>query len=577
MKESSGAGPGDRPPRPGLSSKSWQILRFGALAVAAAVALAVMLASGLGPGSSPTDTGAAGPTFNQPAALDAQVDEAGLMWSGGIWAVQGSYLLTSTDNGATWQAGTFPATAFSSAGRPVFVLDQKHAWTVAPGVPAGGAGGSAPAGSAASVQLTVDRTADGGRTWLESTVTGAFDCGSATLSFVDASNGYLMCAEAATAGGGQGGSGPVLGSGTVLRTGDGGASWAIEATAPGLGSAFTASDATTLWSAPDYESSRLAGASLSVSRDGGRTWSGVDLPELAAIPRGTDVGTAAGPVFWDALDGAFAMTVFSNGSGNPPAIWFYRTVDGGTSWTLTKRAVLSPVTDQVPQVVVGREWAAISLDGFAGLTASADFGSSWTQIAWSGMPANSPPTWLDFTDADHAAALVFAAPGTYALMLSSDGGATWQAAGFGDARAQVTANPALDSAAAAAVAERFQTMAFKDPPTAWNLLSSYSQRAFGGEGAFETAESALGKSVNYTGYQFGQPDDSGYLFSQTRLGTPLWTDLNTFSVITRAWIVVVTIGGSSETLVAAPLSATGEWRIWIASMPGAGVSPSGGS
>src|SRR5450759_1719173 len=102
------------------------------------------------------------------------------------------------------------------------------------------------------------------------------------------------------------------GSGTVLRTEDGGASWSVAGRAVGLGPAFTTSDATTLWSAPDPSSSALTGAALYVSRDAGTTWSAIDLAGLPAAPYlpMTDVGIPAGPVFWDESNGALEVNVF---------------------------------------------------------------------------------------------------------------------------------------------------------------------------------------------------------------------------------------------------------------------------
>ena len=73
---------------------------------------------------------------------------------------------------------------------------------------------------------------------------------------------------------------------------------------------FTTSDANTLWSAPDYTSSTYSGVALAVSRDAGLTWSTVGLPDLAAVPADANVAVAAGPVFWDAADGAIAVGVF---------------------------------------------------------------------------------------------------------------------------------------------------------------------------------------------------------------------------------------------------------------------------
>ena len=584
----------------------WRTLRLAVILVGSAVLVAILVLPRSGKAVPASGTGSPGPTFNVPAALNAQVDEAGLMRSGGIWAVQGSYLLTSTDDGETWRAGSFPAPGGQVAASTVFVLDPDHAWAIESGpirgsAPTGSAPtasptpGSAPTGSAPTAGTTpagttpagqpfvVDRTRDGGRTWQQTAVSGGFRCDTATLSFVDADHGFVMCSFGST----SGPSGPnnevrteaTKGSGTVLRTDDGGATWSLAGGATGLGSGFTASDANTLWSAPDYDSSWLTGAALHVSRDAGLTWSTVDLPDLPAepAPANAEVVVAAGPAFWDASDGAIAVGVSVNGSGNSPAAWFYRTSDGGRSWTLVKHPSQNPMTgipNPVPAALVGRAWAVVgtNTNGPFGLTVSSDFGASWTDVPGVGMPENGAFEWVDFADKDHAIATVNALPtSSYArvLMLSSDGGRTWHPADFGNARANVPANSSLDPVAAGNIVDDFETMAIKDPSTAWNMLSSYSQRAFGGEPAFASEETALGKRVDYA-YQLSQPTRPSDLSSESSLGPTVWADLNTFADLSRTYVVVVTFPGTSEppeTVVAAPLSATGEWRVWMVALP----------
>ena len=464
----------------------------------AAVLLAVLVLPRLGQVVGP----AAQASFDPAAAMAASADQAGLMRSGGIWAVAGPYLLTSTDNGASWRAGDIPAGA-----SPVFVLDPDHAWTIT-----SSSGSSYAENSNVSPtvwNLVVVRTSDGGGTWLQTTVSGDFSCGTATFSFVDADHGFLMCANF------PGPTASTKGSGTLLRTVDGGATWQVMSHADGLGSMFTASDANTLWSAEDYESSSLDGVALHVSRDAGATWSTVDLPGLASLPigpipgsaaAGEQVGVGGGPTFVDASHGAFAVLILPVGSTDQPTVWFYRTSDAGRSWTLVKKPtrignVYSPIA------MVGREWAIIGTNAVTGLTVSGDSGASWTDVPGYGLPDDSQVAnvfdWVDFTDRDHAAAVVSygygdSIPG--ALMLSSDGGRTWSPADFGDARAKVPAYPVLDPGTARGTVELFEMLARRDPQSqyaatdtqlAWRMLSPYSQRSFGSESAFEAAEGAL--------------------------------------------------------------------------------------
>jgi photosystem II stability/assembly factor-like uncharacterized protein len=554
--------------RPSPRILLWGSLRLAATLAAAAVLLAVLVLSRFNGGvvEPGTATGSPGPTFNLAAALNAQVDEAGPMRTGGIWAVQGSYLLTSIDNGASWRAGTFPSAGGATSFETAYVLDQDHAWALTSDNPNGGLASPAVPG-------TVSRTSDGGKTWQSTPISGDFDCPRASLSFVSAERGFIMCAVPST----PGPTGPLAqsllsakqGSGTVLATADGGARWSVAGSSLGLSERFTASDANTLWSVPDTISSELTGVRLYVSRNAGVTWSAVDLPGLASVPANTEVGVQAGPVFWDASDGAVAVSVDQCCSIDTIAIWFYRTSDAGKTWTVVKQPRHYPLDPLLgDNATAGRVWATIGDGGLFNMTVSSDYGASWTDVPGFGMPDNTSFLTVDLIDKDHGIATVFASQGTRALMLTADGGRTWHAADFGDARAKVSSTSA-DPTASTNVAESYETMADKDPPTAWNMLSAYSQTAFGSESAFATAEAALGKRTNYI-YRLGDPTQGAGALSQQGLGPGVLNDLTRTADVSRAYVIVVTFPGTSEppqTLVIAPLSATGDWRVWVVTMP----------
>jgi hypothetical protein len=553
----------------------WGTVRLVATLAAATVLLAVVVLPRLGGGVVGPGAGTAspGPTFDQSAALKAQVDEAGVMRTGGIWAVEGSYFLTSTDNGASWHAGTFPSPGGIVSAEQVFVLDPDHAWAITSNGMNGGLASPALPGEL----FVVNRTSDGGQTWQSVTVSGDYRCDTATLSFVDAHRGFIMCSYGSTSGP-NGSNNEVRteatkGAGTVLRTDDGGATWSVAGSAIGLGSQFTASDSQTLWSAPDANSSDLTGPTLYVSRDGGVTWTAIDLPGMYTDPIPGPVGVSVddGPTFWDANDGAIAIGVHVAGTSTEPGVWFYRTGDGGRSWALVKEPtkVAFPPGFEL-SAVVGSQWAVIdpAASGLYGLTRSSDFGATWTNASGFGMPYNSAFLSLDLIDRYHGVATVFVSAGTRALMLTSDGGQTWHAADFGSARTNVSSTSA-DPSAAKALANNFAVMADKDPQTAWNMLSAYSQKAFGSESAFGTAEAALFARTNYA-YQVGDPTQSAAALNQQNLGSAVLDDLTSTADRSRAWVVEVTFPGTpepSETLAIAPLSTTGEWRIWVTPIP----------
>jgi len=220
----------DETRRPRPRRLVWGSLRLAATLAAAAVLVAVLVLPRLGGqvgGQVEGPVPLAGPTFDLPAALSAQVDEAGLMRTGGIWAVQGSYFLTSTDNGATWRAGSFPSPSETVPLGEIFVLDQDHAWVIE----SNWVNGSLATPSVPGGLFVLDRTANGGRTWQSTTVSGDSGCDRTTMSFVDTNHGFIMCSTPSTAGP----NGPnnqtitqaIKGSGAVLRTDDGGATWSV--------------------------------------------------------------------------------------------------------------------------------------------------------------------------------------------------------------------------------------------------------------------------------------------------------------------------------------------------------------
>ena len=137
-----------------------------------------------------------------------------------------------------------------------------------------------------------------GYIWQKASIADAA-CRIADLAFADANRGFLLCLAA-----------DVSDPDSIYRTDDGGATWSLAGRASALGAVFAVSDAETLWSAPAFDASGTGGVFLSVSRDAGATWSRASLPEADSLGRpGSGGSTAAGPVFWDASNGAFAVAV----------------------------------------------------------------------------------------------------------------------------------------------------------------------------------------------------------------------------------------------------------------------------
>ncbi len=535
----------------------WGGLKVAATVVLAMVLLAVLVRPRVGPDTGPV----AGPTYDPGAAEHATGGAAGLMRNGGVWVSAGPYLLTSTDNGSSWRAMARPIQDVYALWSP-FVLDPDHAWIAGLG--------SFDAVNPPTWRMPMARTSDGGRTWLYSVISIPQGCTPPSLSFADASHGFMVCFEGVDR--------------TVLRTVDGGANWEVVSQPYRLGAAFTASDAVTLWSARDPSDqggseAPFTSLELQVSRDAGATWSTVDLPGLASLASkqgayDPEPRIAGGPTFVDADHGALAIKDLRN----PTAVVIYATADAGRTWA----PVVEHLKGADPNLLtgLGRVWVLAPGSTASGLTSSLDSGATWTEVPGIGLP-DGHFSWIGFTDRDHAAALVAYNPDGGSttvgpLMLSSDGGRSWHPADYGNSRAAVPADAVLDPDAAESIASTFEEMdrrswsAYNQNPLlkegAWKLLSPYSQQAFGSYANFVLAEPSAAHS-----WSVGHAQRSPAALSETNLGAGLWQDLAVHADMARAYVVEVTFYDTSaapDRLVVAPLSSTGEWRIWVAT-PGA--------
>jgi photosystem II stability/assembly factor-like uncharacterized protein len=131
-------------------------------------------------------------------------------------------LLMTSDGGAAWsQHGLPPLSSYSCAGKfgPTTCSDEAVAAVSFKDPNQGWAAVSKASGDGTQFALRVEHTTDGGQTWTSLSgqlppTSGSIDLRTATLSFVDASNGFWWIPASET-------SAPVF-----LRTTDGGAMWA---------------------------------------------------------------------------------------------------------------------------------------------------------------------------------------------------------------------------------------------------------------------------------------------------------------------------------------------------------------
>ncbi len=385
----------------------------------------------------------ANPSFHptasaEPDATSGQIDAAGATGSGAIWAVRGDVLEISADFGKTWRIGSIPLPRPETIGRVHFVLDADHAWSLTVAAGSGdGDGGQGPTFD--HVHLIVNRTSDGGRSWQQAPVPGDYPDTSRSLFFLDPAQGFLMISGGRTN----------EGSSTVLRTDDGGASWAIVRTVPAtetatvtapasLGSQITATDARTIWAGAQGEAGPVDHPILDVSRDGGLSWSRVPLPGLIDRWGGTSNVPLGPPVFLDAQTGFFALTPAEFPSGET---LIFGTRDGGRSWS---RLSTLPAALGVPIAFAdARHWLAAEQGLPEVIDATDDGGKSWHAIPTTGLSAGGLEQ-LAMLDPAHGFGVLLTQGNSGMpsfLLLTSDGGRTWVPASGVGMVAKASATP----------------------------------------------------------------------------------------------------------------------------------------
>ncbi len=351
----------------------------------------------------PTPTPTAGPAMGDAVYL-AGAGRA----DGSVWAIHGSSWRVAADAVASWQEHPLPVEATKVMAATAF--DASRAWLVSIG-----AGSTDVTGSPTGVlRYVVWQTADGGASWRSTTVPGNFASHAPVLSFVDAQHGYLLAAEQRFSDG----------ISRVLSTSDGGRTWTQVGSVPNLGSEFTVSDASTLWSGAEEEAGPVVHPVLEVSRDRGQTWAEVALPGIAPHQEGGPMVYLAGPpVFLSPQSGVAAVTI-AEPDGSHTRI--FQTTDSGATWTLVSD---QPVEASAGLAVIDAAHWLLPVDNPFGLLSTADAGASWQQVATNGLANGGWMIWIAALQGGDLATLVPAGnsyPGSALLFVSGDGGHTWQ-------------------------------------------------------------------------------------------------------------------------------------------------------
>ncbi|HEX7492192.1 MAG TPA: hypothetical protein VF337_10885 [Candidatus Limnocylindrales bacterium] len=433
--------------RPGLRG-------VGALA---GLAVAVVLVAALFPlwgrtGIGPATNGPVGPA-------SALVDEAGVARDGAVWAIRGQGLSISRDHGLTWTEHRLPA-ALEGIGRTA-VLDADHAWMLRSSQASADQSATGPVNyRLVPMNYLVYRTSDGGATWESAAVPVQADEGVWNLAFVSDSVGFLFGSSNSV------GSGGVVSSTsmTIMRTEDGGATWATTARTDQLVHVQSQAganvlsldsvvpvDADTLWAACGASGLTLATSPcplLRVSHDAGATWTGVSLPGLGdsssvslTVLESLDPDSG-GIRFISPTEGYVAVQeTIASGSRTH----YFRTLDGGLNWSQVALVEGQEVW-AAPIFVDSQHWFQAGLGSVAsGLIAVGTFGTVDYKTAGMKVTSDGGKTWrhvaaaLGFfyqawmSDALHGAALVGDGAGSH-LFILSDGGETWHEANLGPAQ-----------------------------------------------------------------------------------------------------------------------------------------------
>ena len=290
------------------------------------------------------------------------VDED-VVWASGT----GGTVIRTVDGGATWRA--VPVTtpgADTLQFRDVVALDSTTAWALSIG----------PGASS-----TIAKTTDGGASWrtvfVNDEPAGFYDC----LSFWDDQRGVLYGDS-------------VDGGLRVLRTSDGGETWAL---APGLppagegegGFAASGTCAATRGDGLAWIATGNADpARVLRTTDGGATWAAADLPLVAGEAAG-----AASVAFRDDRTGVALGGDIGNAEAFADAVAV--TTDGGVTWALGGRL---PFAGAAYGAAYVPGTGALLAVGPGGVALSRDDGRTWSLVDdrtfWGVAAASASAAWL---------------------------------------------------------------------------------------------------------------------------------------------------------------------------------------
>jgi len=322
------------------------------------------------------------------------------------WALEAAAILHTTNGATLWLNVTPPGVAVTQNSL-AFALDARAAWVTA-------------TRADAAHTPVVAWTTDGGHTWrVDQAPLPSDAAGIGRITFVDRWHGWLLV----SLGAGAGSEGV-----QILRTADGGIHWVtVSRTASvqpaagslplhGIKTGITFRDATVGWATAAGAGPTNA-AWLYITRDAGHTWQSQSLTFPTPYQQG--VPMVSPPRFFTPRDGL--LPVVLNAPALAPAVVFYVTHDGGSTWS---GAAPLPYT----ATAGSPSWDFGDLDhGWVAwgttLHTTVDGGRHWSAIVpTSGFQG---VTQLNFVNARVAWALSTGPAGPALLLKTLDGGRTW--------------------------------------------------------------------------------------------------------------------------------------------------------
>lgn len=328
--------------------------------------------------------------------------------------------LRTSDGGAHWgrvvpddMLADAPKGTDVKAYPPAYVdyfVDSNHGWLAY----------SLPSKTSCFDHVTVFSTSDAGRTWRRSTpVSAAIQADTSLqlqLDFLDAKHGWMTMLAY----------GRIAPDSFLYTTADGGLTWQLQSQLPnmasGCGLHFISLTVGFSGGCPNTSSPT---ASLTFTRDGGRTWSQVRLPE----PAGNQF-TVTAPTFFDQMHG-IVQVIAQSTQGNTISSSDYVAItnDGGQTWS-AQPSYSIPGYAQAFFFVDESRYYAVVTDGkgdTATLYRTIDGGHSWG--AMSSLPPLMYGPQIMFIDQqrgflEEPPEQIGKAPRTF--LSTTDGGRTWK-------------------------------------------------------------------------------------------------------------------------------------------------------